>query len=80
VLVGVYKPGMKSESLRLNVGKTQDKFDRVIINFCGLPSVTRIPPKSSKDHLGFGWQGMESQGMVLQTHLRVQMKNIFFSL
>lgn len=52
-VVGVYKPGIKSESLESNVEKTQDKSDRVIIRFCGLPSAMRISLKSAKNHLGF---------------------------
>lgn len=50
------------------------KFDRVILHFCELPSVTGILLLNTKDHLGFWWQDKQSQGMVLQIYLSEQMQ------
>lgn len=74
-----YVSEIKLESLGLDVEK-KCKFDRVIIHFCELLSVTKIPVLNTKGHLGLWWQEKESQGMVPQIYLWEQMQNVLLSL
>lgn len=58
-----------------NVENIQDKFGRIFSHLHELPSVIGIPRRTIKAW----WKGKESQGMVLQTYLWVQIQSILFS-